>query len=261
MHSRHVASLPKLGILAALMPGGRGRGAAKQPAADEAGAPAPKRARRNSGGGSGSGPGADANMQGPYNLELCALRATVLKRISENPILGDVAEQNPLAITANGAPELCGREEPFNMTKYNAAMKAHGEYKCGANLFWLQHTDQTRVPRNQTQIARLQEHHFAKPSPMPLDIVVGVKNGEDPLANKGRLVRLSPSEIVDAFLLAVDRDINIGDEDVLKKWRTHMLSTTFVFKLAESDDDRHFAAIQLRENLGANYAAMRTPAR
>ena len=203
----------------------------KHPRADPA---VPEAKRRKS---SIGGAPAVQREEGAYNLEITALRAVVLKSINDCPVFTDLVNENPLSITANGDTELCGREEPFNLVKFNASINAHGEYRAGCNLMWLAHTDQTKIPRNLTQIKKLRDHHFASPGPFPLDIVVAIRNGEDPMAMKGRLTRVSPSEIVDACFLAIERDIGIGDDSVLRKWRTCLLSAPFLFKVVESEED------------------------
>ena len=170
-------------------------------------------------------------------MEITALRAVVLKSINDCPVFTDLVNENPLSITANGDTELCGREEPFNLVKFNASINAHGEYRAGCNLVSQPYERPTKIPRNLTQIKKLRDHRFASPGPFPLDIVVAIRNGEDPMAMKGRLTRVSPSEIVDACFLAIERDIGIGDDSVLRKWRTCLLSAPFLFKVVESEED------------------------
>ena len=56
---------------------------------------------------------------------------------------------------------------------------------------------------------------------------------------KGKFRRVSPEEMVFAFLIKASTDIDNGaDETTLHDWRRNMLSVSFHFKLLESDEDR-----------------------
>ena len=132
-------------------------------------------------------------------------------------------------------------------------------YMCGCNLFWASMEDPVtaNVPLNPKQIQQLEEHYFQKPAPMPLVVKIAV-GSEDPLKNKGMLFRISPVEIIAAMLSAVANAIRAGaSDDLLQEWRRQLLTVPFEFVECEGEDPRHFAALQYRENLVANYAGMR----
>jgi hypothetical protein len=117
------------------------------------------------------------------------------------------------------------------------------------------------VPLNPKQIDRLQEHYFSAPSVMPLCIKIAVKateKSEDIMSCKGSMFRLSPVEIVAALYKAIATAIraSVGDEE-LGKWRDKILSTPFEFVICEGEDDRHFAALQMREDIAQNFSSMR----
>jgi hypothetical protein len=119
----------------------------------------------------------------------------------------------------------------------------------------------SNVPLNKAQIKQLGEHYFKTPSALPLDIQIACKKsdtGAKMLTTKGTWLRFSPFEIVAAMLSSFARDVRASaDDEILVRWKMHALSTKFTFKLIEGEDTLHFAALQLREDLGANYAGMR----
>ena len=83
---------------------------------------------------------------------------------------------------------------------------------------------------------------------------------DDPLEKKGALKRVSPEEVVQAFELAIARDIraNPDDHDVLKKWRASMLTVTFSFEVLPNEDVRYWRGVNLRELLVSEHAAVAT---
>lgn len=118
------------------------------------------------------------------------------------------------------------------------------------------------VPVNMRKINNLVDYYFRVPSAIPVEISLAIdKDEEDPSLRKGKLVRLSPTEMKDAVIIAVERDVSNGaDDEVIKQWRKVLLTATAVFCRAENDDDRHFKANQIRENFGENFATMRLSA-
>ena len=73
----------------------------------------------------------------------------------------------------------------------------------------------------------------------------------------GKLPRLSPPELVLAFLRAVIRDFKSGcPPDVMKEWANYALTAPFQFKILENDEARYFASIQLRQDIIADKTGM-----
>ena len=116
------------------------------------------------------------------------------------------------------------------------------------------------VPLSMRRVESLIEHHFSSPRPIPVDVVVGLKVGQNILESTGKLYVVSPIEFSHAFLIATHRSLAHNDEPILEGWRNAALMTPFVFKVCEGEDRRHFMAKQLREDFGANYVGVRQSA-
>ncbi|CAK0907973.1 unnamed protein product, partial [Prorocentrum cordatum] len=153
---------------------------------------------------------------------------------------------------------------PFDAAAWKDCVKFKTDYKCAINFAWqdMQNHVLVNVPINVRKINNLVDFYFQTPAQIPIEITLAVdKDEEDPLQRKGKLVRLSPAEMKDAAIIAVERDVSNGaDDEVIKQWKRVLLSATGVFFAAEHDDDRHFKANQIRENFGENFATMRLSA-
>lgn len=156
------------------------------------------------------------------------------------------------------------RQEPFKERDFSIAMSRHGRYVCGQNFFkhnmtW---TATGNVPRRQSAIEALRKFHFDKPpATFPTVIVVCVPSGSAPPAAPGvinSVQRISPDEIEMAF---VDRLAEViesnAPEDELKKWRNLCLSCTYEYRTIDNEDEKHWSALQLRQNLSQNEASMK----
>jgi hypothetical protein len=128
-------------------------------------------------------------------------------------------------------------------------------YTACCNLFWLNmfHSVVPGVPVNSGQVDNLKNHFFKHPTAggYPMIVRVAVCFGQDIVATKGALVSLSPLEMVHAFILRIAEEITSGaDTDRLKTWRQMMLTVTFAFETIDSNDDRHWRSVELREAEG-----------
>ncbi len=140
---------------------------------------------------------------------------------------------------------------------------AAGVYKCGANLAWTSTSDTitANVPIGTVQVEALARHYFTKPRRLPMDVHIAlnrsITNPSVPPA-RGQLLRISPVEMVAALYSSIARDImaDAGNE-ILDEWRVTLLTASFVFQYIEGLDRIHFAAYQIREDLGADFKAMR----
>ena len=78
-----------------------------------------------------------------------------------------------------------------------------------------------------------------------------------PLESFGKLVCISPEEIVYALLLAAEKDIkqHVGDDEQSLKRRACALTTPIEFAMCSNIDDRFWRRVGLRETIGALSAA------
>ena len=149
---------------------------------------------------------------------------------------------------------------PFDAEDFETAMSTAKQYLAGFNALWANPDDPftNKVPLKKQRIVELRNHHFRKPSPMPLPVKIALAANEKPLERKGSLTRISPVEMIAAFFSAIAHSVKNGDaDDVLLKWRTYILSCPFQFEIIEDKDQRHFKSLQSREDAGANYAGVR----
>ena len=105
-------------------------------------------------------------------------------------------------------------------------------------------------------IESLEKFYFRQPAAMPIAVRVAGRKGENPLDRP--LCRLSPLEPIAAMFSAIAKAVNRNDSDEsLEKWRKHLLSVPFEFACVNTEDERYFAALQLRENITKDYESMR----
>ena len=89
-------------------------------------------------------------------------------------------------------------------------------------------------------------YYFATPARTPHDIVIAVAGTQThPLRAQGALSRVSPDEPVYAWLLAVARDIDAGLP--MDGWVHSALTVTFTFRQLVTEEDKYYAAVNLRE--------------
>lgn len=137
------------------------------------------------------------------------------------------------------------------------------EYIAGGNFFWQNLDDDSdlrEVPISVRRVESLIKHHFEEPRAVPVNITIAMASGAKVLENIGRLHVLSPIELSHAFLMAMHRSMQSGDETMMQRWKTAALSTSFRFIVCDGEDERHFAGKQLREDFGANYVGVQQTA-
>ena len=149
------------------------------------------------------------------------------------------------------------------MQKCAFALKGqHHTYKAANNLFSIDLTrlgHGSKVPILRTNINELRSHFFETPAPLPMDVWVAVSDPDDVVAElaTNKATRISPPEILYAFLDAVARDVQNEDEERCKVWRDAIVSAPFKFELIASEDDRHIATMQAREDMTKRHNTMR----
>ena len=97
-------------------------------------------------------------------------------------------------------------------------------------------------------------------TPTPISIEIAMRNGVTPIEGKPLRV-VSPLEPIHAFLMAVRRDIEAGEEEVvLHEWLKCILSTSATFRIIENSDDYYFCHLQLREEPGIEHELVKVGA-
>ena len=89
---------------------------------------------------------------------------------------------------------------------------------------------------NTVDVDMLAGHLFKEPCGYQGSIEIALSSAaEDPTEKFGTLERVSPDEMIAAFLLAIARDI-IKEEPEVDKWKGHLLSVTFKFLIRSSEN-------------------------
>jgi hypothetical protein len=155
-------------------------------------------------------------------------------------------------------------QEPFKARDFKIAMQRHGRYVCGQNFFKhnLTKSPCVNVPRRQSAIDTLRKFYFEKPPTLfPMIIVCSIASGSEPPTTEAliqNVERLSPDEIEMAFVDRLAEVIESGASDEeLKKWRDACLACTYEYRHVDSEDDKHWQALQLRQNLSQNENSMK----
>ena len=74
---------------------------------------------------------------------------------------------------------------------------------------------------------------------------------------QGTLARMSPPEMMYAFIQAICRDFASGaTAETMAQWQEKALSVTMVFKVVEKEDDKQFQLLQQRQDVHADGIAM-----
>jgi hypothetical protein len=184
---------------------------------------------------------------------------TALAEFRNHDILGECFHHRKLEIK-DGA-----HEAPFKQADFKAKMDKDLTkdrwYRCGFNLFALNFGEPdaaigTRI--SMKKINMLIDHNFTQPAPSPLDINVGLNNGENPNDLFGQLSLCSPPEIAHAIVMAIERDRILPDnEEIMKSWVKVIKSSPIKFQMIENIDARHFNCVQFRLDMSAANAALR----
>ena len=141
-----------------------------------------------------------------------------VRAIKNHPAFSDIINKDPLTQTQGG------RESPFNLAGFSARMKSHSSAKAGCNFWWqsfsIDHLN-AHVPIKHKKVAQMAATRFATPTHIG-DIHIACSAGFNPLENKGRLRRLSPSEPVHAMIMAMWLAREALRSSMIVLWRSPM---------------------------------------
>jgi hypothetical protein len=157
------------------------------------------------------------------------------------------------------------RQEPYKTRDFKIAMGRKGVYKCAQNFFkhnmtWLATSN---VPRRQSAIDSLRDYHFTTcPVAFPSDIVCCLPAGCDPPETEAditRVQRISPDELEFAFIDKLYDLVcteNITAEE-LQPWKSVALACTYEYRVIDSEDSKHWQALQMRQTLTEHSQTMK----
>ena len=199
-----------------------------------------------------------AGIPDTNTAHLSAVNAA-MEKITNHPFFADIQNLPPLGI-GNG-----GYRGVFNAGDCKMALQHAGRYEAGLNMFTVrwEYSAVKGTPINAKSVADLQKQFFHKPvNKFPADIVIAVDNGaSDVMVAPGSLLRVSPPELEHAFFLSVAADIEAGkDEETLGYWKVAMLTCSFCFEVLETEEQRFYRHITLREQITGKHDAMTSTA-
>ena len=112
----------------------------------------------------------------------------------------------------------------------------------------------THLPR-----PRFPSHTSWTAERFPHEVVCCLPSNSEPPTpeNRDKVFRLSPDEIELAFVQKLDKLIASGaTDDELVKWRSCALATTYSYQRVDVEDDKHWIALNLRQNLVQDSSTM-----
>ena len=199
------------------------------------------------------------NLKDDVNSDYMTKFAAALARVMDHRVFKGAVAMQPKGIDAR-EKEFSGYQSAFKAADCAIALKSVQRYEAAGNLFWLNlsFTATPGTPYNTANIMRLKEHTFSKPSRLPFAMVIACESDcFTPEGHKGALMSVSPEEVLHAYIFAVDEAISgKASKEELNKWLAVALTTTMTFEVLPSHDDRYFRAVNLREDLKANYRTM-----
>jgi hypothetical protein len=169
-----------------------------------------------------------------------------------HPVFKNIKTDDPLTIDKKAPKFEQGTGAHFNNADHNTIGSG---YTAKCNLMWINVFGSVvpGVPINSGAVEGLKNHFFKNPvaGGYPMTVRVAVSTGQDVLASKGNLVSLSPLELAHALILRIGEEITAGADNArLKAWRQMVLTCTIAFETMDSNDDRHWRSVELRENEG-----------
>ena len=249
---------------------------------------APKGQKRKAGADSATAPEAAAAVA-VVEADAPALpgdNSAVFERIKDtldivlgHPIFKKVVSASPLAISGGegAASATASFQEPFSPDSFKAAIAGAGRYQCGINIMWTNflYSAMPGIPVQQRAIDECQQMYYSEPAPCPRPICIAVESPSfNPLQHQGALQKVSPGEPIYAFLQAVRSDIDALNQaeavdDKLKdkatiqnlqgrlqKWKQAMLTSTGLFVVLATADDKWWYEHNLREEIATDFRTM-----
>ena len=179
-----------------------------------------------------------------------------------HPVFKNIVDAKPLGISKS--KDGGGNQVAYAAELFETAMKSTASYKCGGNLFWLDHAynPSSGTPLSIQRIKDLKEFSFSKPSAYPLDVIIAVPHDKfNPMEHLGALQSVSPIEVLIAFAQAVAESIRSEQpEATLKEWKISALTCTMVFEVLASNEQILARSLGIREKISSDFASLsRTP--
>ncbi|CAJ1450695.1 unnamed protein product, partial [Effrenium voratum] len=188
-----------------------------------------------------------------------------VQQIAKHPVLQDILTAEPVEFGARDKWGNVGYKHPFNVQQYRNAMMSQGAAEFAGNFFWCNPCWLALhgVPPNKRQLLEISDRDFAEPVEFPDCITLAAPDKHFPDGQKhvDWFKRVTPEEVVHAYLLAVARDAQDVETppETMTLWRKYLLSTTFRVVLA-SGEAVHWLTVKHREEMTRRFQAVQRTA-
>ena len=209
------------------------------------------------------------------NAKHMAAMKDKIDAILRRNIFKGITKAEPLQIAATGRRTSSGGTgATFDNDMFKSAMKdsKSGCYHAVGNLWWHDclRTLSPNVPINVRAVEKLADQHFASPARLEslLIAVMDANVDDDPMGSIGSWIRITPDELIHAFLTAVYKDVVCAEdpaaseatkteaEQKLSSWRRVMLTVPMTFEKFPSKDAVFWRSVTIRQNLQAEHQAV-----
>ena len=208
---------------------------------------------------SSNAPSTTANTKS-INAGYLAEVSDKVSTILNHKVFKNIATEHPLEIKKGNAPKHGGGiAATFKYAHFKAALDDVGTYEATGNFWWQNpvSTLNPNIPINRKSVLSLADHHFSTPARIPIPLAVGFMHTNDnPLATAGEWKRITPEEMVHAFIFGVARSIDEGTDEHLPEWKRHMLTVSYSWQLFESEEAMFWRSITFRQDVAAQHQAM-----
>ena len=198
---------------------------------------------------------AHARMATNPNADLFAEYDKKISRILEHHLFTHLCTTMPLLINTDGTSAAAKAQSnhmaPYELSLYRGAMRSKNKYKCGGNAMWANFLKvaQPAVHVCPMAVKNARKQFMGENANCDLrDIVVEVVDiTTDPAELFGHFPLLSPEEIPLAYIDQLHDDVVNGNEAVLKKHVSLILSTEIEFRHFKDAKTRNWWVINERE--------------
>ena len=190
-------------------------------------------------------PAAEDNTNAEHNAKL----QEAIQTIADHPTMEGIREATPIARGfVDPASGKAGYKDVFAQDRLTTDLANAGMCEMAGNLLWLNvfRPPLAGVPINASGVDILMNRNFREPVSFPAPLMVAVPTTQYKAEEHlGDWQFITPEEVIHAYLLAAARDV--GNQQKMKLWRFHMLTTSFCFVVSHGEDV-HWRQARLRED-------------
>ena len=168
-------------------------------------------------------------------------------------------EISPVSYSCDGASSIV-HEAAFDDTSFKLALETGAECTASCNFGWLdwRYTTSPGVPMLKKTVKEYSRILYEVTDWAPIKLYVAIDSAKaSPMTAKGALQAVSPQEQIVAVYWALAEAVVKGmTADDVEKWKKHLLTAVFTFKVLASDEDKDFETIAIRQLAAHTFAAI-----